>query len=308
MKNGNDKIRDFANMWGDKKETPDNVSIIRDFMKRIEQLEEENINLRNRITQNESLIAKTEDIVNQAKKNKNELENEVSTLKTSSPPPTLTPPPGYSQADLAVNQSLIKDLQSELTKKKNQINEFKDLLEKNESMIRNLQQANENLTSQLLEKEKGKEKNKKEKPGAKSPLDALVQDLQADLNRYKKQVGELKDENQNLRNAIESKGGIVETDLVKSLNDEINTLKSQLEELTDKKSKKNKVQELKELLQEKDQLIEQLQKKPHFISEQPSTQTTISMPSLVEELQSKINKLKIIIKEKDELIQNIRGH
>ncbi len=298
MKKGNDKVRDFADMWGDKKETPDNVSIIRDFMKRIEQLEEENINLRNRITQNESLIAKTEDIVNQAKKDKNELAH----------PPHLTPPPGYSQADLDVNQSLIKDLQSELTRKKNQINEFQDLLEKNELMIKNLQQANENLTSQLLEKEKSKDKNKKEKSGGKSPLDVLVQDLQAELNRYKKQVGDFKDENQKLRDRIESKGGVVESDLVKLLTQENNTLKAQLEELTDKKSKKNKIQELKDLLQEKEQLIEQLQKKPHFIPEQAPSQASISMPSLVEDLQNKINKLKLIIKEKDELIQSIRGH
>ncbi|MFX1239197.1 MAG: hypothetical protein ACFE8P_15965 [Promethearchaeota archaeon] len=117
MKNGNDKIRDFANMWSDKKEGPDGVSIIRDFMSRIEQLKAENIRLKNKIQEDEILIGKTEDIVNQAKRDKDNLEKEKETLKSSAPKPTtLTPPPGYTHKDLAVNQSLINDLQSELTK------------------------------------------------------------------------------------------------------------------------------------------------------------------------------------------------
>jgi len=125
-----------------------------------------------------------------------------------------------SDSDSSVNKSLLENLQSELSKKKNQVLNFEkkyaELEKKNLTYIEKIEELtkeNESLDSKLTEKmkessadllkvaESAKKLVKKPVPTQTSgkTLEILCQDLQSELNKYKRVVKKLKEENKKLK-------------------------------------------------------------------------------------------------------------
>ena len=236
-----------------------------------------------------------------------------------------------SMSDTLINTSselttpLINDLKSELIKKKSQIEEL-------EKKIDDLNEENQALNKQLIEKMKKLPIDyvvpvESTKPSVIRPqstqasahtLEILCQDLQSDLNKYKRIVDKLNKEKSELESAIEGGGIKLEPDELKILKKENEALKDELSKvqksLQNNKSKKidltpqiseleNSISELQEQLNEKDRLILELK-----TQEQPQPIVNNGpMSDLVEDLQSKINKLKITIDEKNKIIESLKS-
>jgi len=224
-----------------------------------------------------------------------------------------------------VTTTLVDDLKLELIKKKSQIEEL-------EKKIDDLNEENQALNKQLIEKMKKLPIDyvvpvESPKPSANRPqstqtsahtLEILCQDLQSDLNKYKKIVDKLNKEKSKLESVIEGGTIKLEPDELKILKKENEALKDELSKvqksLQNNKSKKidltpqiseleNSISELQEQLNEKDRLILELK-----TQEQPQPIVNNGpMSDLVEDLQSKINKLKITIDEKNKIIESLKS-
>ena len=232
------------------------------------------------------------------------------------------------KTDTKTNE-LINDLQSELTQKKSRIIE----LEKNISRLSvNISSLNE----KLIEKEKlssldyvnpvetPKTQVIKPQPTQTSPntLEMLCQDLQVDLNKYKKIVDKLNKEKSDLQNIIDTKGVKFEPEEIDELKKENEEIKIELSQLQENLRAKPKatpnllslieaerlIEGLKEELKLKDQLIQETKasKPPESISPQPISPQQ-PMSNLIEDLQKQINKLKMMIEEKNKIIEELKS-
>lgn len=221
-----------------------------------------------------------------------------------------------------VTTALIDNLKSELSKKKTQVNEL-------ENRISELTEENEFLNKELLEKMKKlpidyvvpveEPKSSVIKPLSTKPssetLEILCQDLQSDLNKYKKIVEKLNKEKSELAQTIESGGFQLEPEELKILkrdNEELKNELSQIQKSLQSKSQEaawttqineadKKIKSLQEQLEGKDHLIVELKAKQQFqpiVHEGP-------MSGLIEDLQNKINVLKLTIEEKNKIINGL---
>ncbi|MFX1273940.1 MAG: hypothetical protein ACFFBP_12320 [Promethearchaeota archaeon] len=321
MPKESDNVKGFADIISEKAHSEGEQSVIGDFIKRIQKIEEENTKLRNTIKQDIELIAKTEEIVKKAIIDKQNLEKgisekdkelkrkdaEISLLKIESTMPLPDKPRSQellSQSDLQVNQSLIEDLQEQLELKKKQIMSFQNTIKNNESRIEELEKVNESLTGQSI----SRGTSGSDRSG--SQLASLVQDLQTEINRYKSNISRLKAENEELKDAIKKGGKTLENEAIKQLTIENESLSNQLSDMEQIKSKKDKKEKLKELYQkiaEKDHLIERLVKLTEKEDSEPAGEAAAPVSGLVEELQNKINKLSLALKEKDSIISKLKG-
>ena len=179
-----------------------------------------------------------------------------------------------------VNKSLIEDLQSQLSKKKSEIQKFTE----------------ENLSL------KEKITNMASSDGSPS-LDTLCQDLQSDLNRYKSLADRLQVENQQLQNLVNNKQTSEKIDT-----EELNTLRSDNQELKKRISEletfinRNKVADLKKKVEDNKIIIKELK-------ETNKSLTKIApgaMKDLIDELQGRINKLKIAVNDRDRKIKEMQ--
>ncbi len=217
-----------------------------------------------------------------------------------------------------VSKEIIEELQSELSKKKLHISEL-------ESNIKDLNTKITELNEKLIEKETKssvetlKPQVIKPQPSQTSsrPLEILCQDLQADLNKYKRIVDNLTKEKSELKQKFENGGFKLEPEEITELKNENEALKielSQLQEDLQEKSKttpqtlslvdsKRLIEDLKEQVNLKDKLINEMK-----ISSQPQVITPHGpMSSLVKELQNNINKLKIDLEEKNNIIEKLKS-
>ena len=131
------------------------------------------------------------------------------------------------------------------------------------------------------------------------PLEQLCKNLQDEINRYKRTVDKLKEENKTLKEDAEKskqKGKIAELQKEnEELKEENARVKSQLVALG---SVETDYEDLQKLVREKDKRIDELNA---TIASQPqAVGGTIS--GLVDELQSKINKLKNALNEKNKIL------
>ena len=229
-----------------------------------------------------------------------------------------------SNASADVTSALIDELKSELSKKKSQIEEL-------EKKINDLTEENQALNEELVEKMKKlpidyvvpveTPKPSVIKPQSPQPsthtLEILCQDLQSDLNKYKKIIDKLNKEKSELESAIENGGIKLEPDELKELKKENEALKDELSKVQISLQKKLKeppiVPQINELKNTISKLQEQLNEKENLILElktqeqpQPLVQTG-PMSDLVEDLQNKINKLKITIDEKNKIIESLKS-
>lgn len=351
--NENGKVEDFISLWKKKMGTDNkNTSVVTDTLNQINKLQQENDELRQKISQNIDLISRSEEIIRRTveekeklKIEKNEIvqetnnrlkdletenlelnskvksmikvllekdeeiknkEEEISRLKVS----------GIS-SDSVVNRTLIDDLRSELSKKTSLISEL-------ELKVSELTNENEVINQQLVEKIKSLpidyvvpiEQTEVIKPkppiSSSQPLEQLCQDLQADLNKYKKVIDKLTKEKSQLKEMLEEKGLKINPEEIMNLKAENETLKKNLTELQKSlqttASKEissdfdEKIRALENKLKEKEDLITQL-KLSQVAEAGPNAGP---MTSLVEELQKNINKLKTTIQEKDQKIKELQ--
>ena len=303
-----DKVEDFASLWKKQKETS-SKSVIGEFMTRIEGLEAENIKLRSTIQRDIDLITKTESIVKKAIEDKEQLEKEIrakeeklkekaeelSMMKIESSIPSSyseQTTPALTQADLAVNISLIEDLQSQLSKRKSQIKGFENLIKINDDRIQELTKANESLNAEI------------ESKASTGPLEQLCKDLQEELNRYKKTVAKLKDENKTLKEDAEKSAQKGKIATLKRENEELKEESSRVKsQLVAFGSIESEFEDLQKLVKEKDKRIDELNA---TIASQPQAQTG-AISGLVDELQGKINKLKNALSEKNKIIESLKN-
>ncbi len=221
--------------------------------------------------------------------------------------------------DSAATNAIINELKSDLVKKKTQIEDL-------QNKINQLTEQNEGLNLQLIEVEKSKalpidyvvpvEQPKTEviKPQTTQPstetLERLCQDLQQDLNKYKRHIESLTKEKDDLKKTLESGGYQLEPDEIKALKKENESLKNHLSSLQEslkmkqKETEVEKINDLQQQIKEKDLIIAELkstqQSQPVVVPKGP-------MSGLVEDLQNKINKLKTTIEEKNKIIEELQA-
>ena len=374
MPEDKEKVEDFISLWRKKMDTEsDKPSAIGDTLKRIQEVEQENEQLRTKIQANIDLISRTEEVIRKTidenEKLKEELkntgsfdrgnvekihqenldlsnkissltlsltekddainfkENEINELKLKLDEATSAV---QFMADTAsetgpdISQELIEDLKSELSKKKSQVSELE---QKNLELSKEISSLNE----QLIEKETKSQVDyviPVETPESKiirpqpaqtssATLEILCQDLQADLNKYKKVIDRLNQDNSELQSAIDQGGVQIEPEEIKELKKENDQLKSDLSQIQETLKEKSKISIETLSLAESERLVEDLQKqlkaKDQIIAEiKESRQPQMIAPerpiaSLVEDLQKTINRLKITIEEKNKIIDELKS-
>ena len=350
MPEDDEKVEDFISLWKKKMdaENSNRPSVIGEALNKVDALQQENQELRNKIADNIQLISRSEEIIKSAAQEKEKIkmeskqalegiETQLNQLKIENAELNnkiksmiqLT-----MEKDQEINElhgsiidlqqesqeqgslAIIEELKSELTKYKNHITDLEEkILEK--------QNQNEELQKQLVQKLKPLPANyvlpvEKPKPDLPSnvPLEILCQDLQSDLNKYKKVIEKLKQENSELGSALKSKGINLNDGDLQKLQQENEVLKKDLESLQnqleieqnaplpspDSNNLEEKITELELKLQEKDNIITELK----LNKIEPQSIPTGPMASLVDDLQKNINKLKLTIKEKDNEIEELR--
>ena len=148
-------------------------------------------------------------------------------------------------------------------------------------------------------------------------LEILCQDLQTDLNKYKRIVEKLTNEKSELEQAMERGGFQLEPEEIKVLKKENEDLKNEISQIQESLKHKQKEVDLSSQISEAEKKInelqEQIKEKDHLITELKVSQPTQSivpkgpMSDLVEDLQSKINKLKIAVEEKNKIIEELKS-
>ncbi|MHA2283447.1 MAG: hypothetical protein ACXAC5_21615 [Promethearchaeota archaeon] len=217
------------------------------------------------------------------------------------------------------SNALIEDLQSELSKKKSQVSELKGKIEELNKEITDLNEKLIVKETKVIPVETPQPQVIKPQPAQTSSdtLERLCQDLQADLNKYKRIVDNLSKEKSELKEKFESGGFKLEPEEIKELKNENEALKTELSQLQETLLEKSKATPQTLSLVEAERLIEDLQEqlklKDKMINEiKTSTQTKIITPKgpmtgLVEELQNNINKLKMALEEKNNIIEKLKS-
>jgi len=287
--------------------------------RKVHEIQQENLELNNKIKSiTNNLIEKNEQI----RKKDDELvllQDKISDLSKQ----LESIASSVSEKEESVNQALFDELKSELAKRKSQINEF-------EQKIEHLTEENKSLNEMLIEKEKVQQvdyvvpvdttKTAVIKPvpsqTSSKTLEILCQDLQADLNKYKRFIDKLTQEKAELQETVEAGGFQLEPEELKELKKENKELKTELSNLQASLQSKieipqppfsleiyeEQIKELEEQIKERDNLIIEL-RSPQ------STQIAVPpgpMSNLVEELQNRINKLKISLEEKNKIIEELQ--
>ena len=207
-------------------------------------------------------------------------------------------------------QELIENLQAELQKKNSQITSFQSKFQEIEGKITAYSEKIEDLTIENKKLKSASDgtsvtiENEEGAPAASSKtLDILCQDLQTDINKYKRIVKKLKDENSELKTGVAAGETADLSKEVKNLQKENANLKKEiakLEKATKKKEKEPtmevpdaKVKELQVQLEEKDKLIRELK---------AAKQSSGTAPAgLVDDLQKNLTKYKTLVRKlKDE--------
>ena len=353
MPDENEKIEDFMSLWKKKNEDPSNTpSVIGDTLNQMDALRNENQELRRKISENIILISKTEEIIRNFSNEKErmkvekeealmdltmrvsnlendnlELGNKVKSMvklllekdeeikRLESIGVTILTPPDE-------NAEKTTELQSQITQRNLHIlslqKEISDLESKNEELNAQLLEKIKTVPVDIVAQSTSSEETKMkplhpERPSL--PLESLCQDLQADLNKYKKIIDQLTQDKSQLIGLMENQGvglDIEEIKVLKKENENLkhdvldlqNSLKFQskesIQELANAEAE-SKIKELQVKIQEKETLITDMKLSQGIQASTP----TGPMSGLVDELQKNINKLKITLKEKEQEIQNL---
>ena len=333
-----DKIEDFVTLWKNKSQMDNQPSIIGETMIQLEKLKKENDDLRKKIADNIELISKSEEVIKNLSTDRERMriEHEESIMDLTLRVDNLERENVELGNKVKNMVKVLMEKDEEIKKLNDQINSKNlianeriksDLSKKNETIevlnkrILELKDENENLQAQLVEKIKyvptsvEQAENKTLKPlppeSSSEPLELLCQDLQADLNKYKKIIEQLNQEKNQLKDALGREGITFNVEELNTLKNENITLRKDLQQLQDSLSEKPTIQSRPD-----DQTIKELQdkllEKEHIIAELKLSQVNqMSAPKgpmtdLVDELQKHINKLKHAIQEKDQQISELK--
>ncbi|MFW9865329.1 MAG: hypothetical protein ACFFEN_04450 [Candidatus Thorarchaeota archaeon] len=379
MQEDKEKVEDFITLWRKKlMDDSKRPSAIAETLEKIQEVEKENEELRNKIKENIDLISRTEEVVRKTIQENEKLKEEIKkapkvekskfeagkinelqaknielNTKLQSLTIRLTEKDNainlrdnqISELNLKLNdattalefmtktaaeekseasKALIEDLQEELSKSKSQIGEM-------EQKIATLNEELVSLNEQLIEKEKStpvdyvipidtsKTEVLKPQPAQTSSktLELLCQDLQADLNKYKRIVDNLTKEKSELTQTLDTEGFKPEPEELKEIKRENVELKTKIAQLQEEFNEKSRTTTQTLFLVEAERLIEDLQEKLKMkdavIAEiKASHQPQIIAPegpmsNLVEDLQKKINKLKLDLDEKNKIIEELKS-
>lgn len=221
-----------------------------------------------------------------------------------------------------------QEISPELAKKDIYIYELEERIRNLEQHIAELAEENANLNKKITEQQSAwavdyvvpvveattTAKKPEPAPTSVSTLEKLCQDLQSDLNRYKKILDSLKVENKELKKTLEAGGVSTDFEEINDLRNENISLKARIinfektmEEQTLEVSlsldSENKIKELQNQLNEKAILINELKTSQIIL---PVAQSG-PMSNLVEDLQAKINKMKTALNEKDKTIEDLKS-
>ncbi|MHA1932117.1 MAG: hypothetical protein ACW96X_06230, partial [Promethearchaeota archaeon] len=186
-----------------------------------------------------------------------------------------------------VSKDLIEELQSELSRKKSRVSELEgNIVELNAKMV--------NLNEQLIEKEKKspvdyvipvetpKPQVIKPQPAqTSSTLELLCQDLQADLNKYKRVIDNLTKEKSELKATLENSGFKLEPGEIVELKKENYALKTELSQLQETLHAKPKATPQSLSLVEAERLIEDLQEQLKLKDKLIIESKTSSQPQII---------------------------
>lgn len=221
-----------------------------------------------------------------------------------------------------------QEISPELAKRDIYIYELEERIRNLEQHIAELAEENANLNKKITEQQSAwavdyvvpvveattTAKKPEPAPTSVSTLEILCQDLQSDLNRYKKILDSLKVENKELKKTLEAGGVSTDFEEINDLRNENISLKARIinfektmEEQTLEVSlsldSENKIKELQNQLNEKAILINELKTSQIIL---PVAQSG-PMSNLVEDLQAKINKMKTALNEKDKTIEDLKS-
>ncbi len=322
MSEDNEKVEDFISLWRKKmKDDLKKPSAIGESLEIIKEVVKENEDLRSRIKENIDLISKTEEIVKNTLEENKLLKEEIKqagmivSIKESD----------IQKENIELNKNM-QNLTSILTEKEEKLDTMKNEIKELKLQMEALSTAQNSITSSAsssveanLSSEAPKTSTTKLVSGETSSaiLEILVQDLQSDLNKYKRIVEKLNKEKSNNQRNIKGRGIQVEPEEIKALkreNDDLNREISKIQESLRQKTEEaatviskddfeKKITQLQNDLKEKNLLITDLKK----ASEIPASVQKTPMSSLIEDLQDRINKLKITIEEKDIEIEKLKN-
>ena len=348
-----DQAEDFISLWKKKLETENAPSLIGDIQKENEQLRNKiaaNIDLitkseeilKKAIEEKETLKIEKDEAVTEiaVKLNESKQENSELGAKIKSMVKLLL----EKDEEIKSKEKLISNLQSQANTQIREdsttehaiIDQLKSETSKKDIIIQNLERKTTDLSNEVERLNHVYEEELKNKPvdsvvqasapeqkvikpmppePSTTPLDALCQDLQSDLTKYKRIVENLKKEKKELKNALEGKDVNLPDKQFEPLEKENELLKKQLAELQDslKSSKKEEpiinseeygknINDLENKVREKERIIADL--KLSAIS--PTSEPSAPMSELVENLQKNINKLKTTLSEKEKEIANLK--
>ena len=277
------------------------------------ELQKKNVDFNNKILDLEKKLAEKEVELRARYNEKIELETKLeAALKSKVGAPSIN-----SGQDII----LIDDIKTELAKRKNQIDELvnkvSELTEQNEVLNQQLVEKMEALNIDYvvpIEQSKSPVIRPQSNQASTETLERLCQDLQQDLNKYKRNIEKLNKEKHELQEALISGGYKLEPEEIKVLKKENEVLKNDLAQLQESLKLKQKetssslrlnekINHLQEQIKERDNLIIEL--KAHQQNKIIASKEPIS--NLVEDLQNKINKLKITIEEKNKIIEELKS-
>lgn len=356
-----DENVDFVSLWKKKKEEQKAPSVIGDTLDKIaeveakmNEMEQENAELKKKIKANIDIIEKAEtaiktgeveiaELQDKLEKSETKWKLEISELKEEieeyknkahrqeervrereeiimGKDQTITTLKAklYEIQQQDDTQKIIEQLQTDLSKKKSLLNNLEIETASLKDKVQDLTNQNKALSEQLHEKSaelisaqtKPAQGSSGGAPDSKT-LEILCQDLQSDLNKYKRVVKQLKDENSQLKG--QSGGAPISSDSsqVAELKKENEMLRKELLQLEKQKGSKaaapdtndELLKDLQKRLEEKDNLIGKLQS---VKISSPASPSEGPMAELIDDLQTKINKLKTALTEKNKIIEELK--
>ncbi len=266
-----EKVEDFISLWKKKITSENNSSIIGESLNKIESLQKENEDLRQKIAANINLITRSEEILKNvvAEKEKFKVEKEEAVTEISIKVNELEIENSELRSKVNSMAILLKEKDEDIKTKdiltshqqttristsvpttpaNTDLNKKKSDVTSIESRIRLLTEEINSLNEQLVEEMKNEpvdfvvqvEPPKPPEPPvikplppepSSKPLEALCKDLQSDLTKYKRVIEKLTKEKSQLKNALEEKGFQFSSQDLESLKEENISLKQDLEEI-----------------------------------------------------------------------------
>lgn len=321
MPEENEKVEDFISLWK-KKMTTDlkKPSALGETLEIIKAVGEENEDLRNKIKENIDLLTKTEEIVRKTLEENKRLKEEIKQVEMIEEVKTSD----NQKENIELNNKM-QTLLANLSEKEEELrvanNENKELKLQVETLLVEQESRSASVSSPSevippIEAPKTSKTKQSSSATSSATLEILCQDLQSDLNKYKRIVEKLNKEKSEFQRSIKRSGVQLEPEEMKELKRENEKLKrdlSKIQESLKQKTEKTsaaistddlekKIDGLQNDLKEKDNLIVELKK----ASETPVSVQSTPMTGLIEDLQDKINKLKITIEDKNIMIEKLK--